>query len=121
MASTVACKCHEQPSLAGKEIALLEDAGAMEDMRVVPLGLILEAASLVLHHQQSTVIEHIKVSNCLVRPVVGEQVMGCDVPMSTLELQLLQDIWSLCAPNAADDIAGFGNDLVGIKQQLQSS
>jgi hypothetical protein len=90
--STVACKCHEQPSLTGKEIALLEDAGSMEVMRVVQLGLSLEAVRLVLQLQQGSAIEHIEVSNCLVRQVVCEQVLGCDVPMSTIERQLLQDI-----------------------------
>jgi hypothetical protein len=74
-------------------------------MRVVQLGLNLETDRLVLQRQQGSTIEHIEVSNCLVRQVVGEQVLDCDVPMSTLELQLLQDIRSLCMSIAAADFA----------------
>jgi hypothetical protein len=105
MMSTVSCKCHEQPSLTGKEIALLEDAGLLEVMRVLQLGLSLEAVRLVLQLQQVSAIEHIEVSNCLVSQVVCEQVLGCDVPMSTIERQLLQDIRLLCMLSTASDFA----------------
>jgi hypothetical protein len=96
------------PVLTGEEIALLEDAGAMVDMRPAPgmANVGLEACRLVLQRQQGAAVERVQVT-CLVR-LQSEPVNGVDcvelanVPMTTLERELLLNLGALHAPGPAD-------------------
>jgi hypothetical protein len=99
--------------LTGEEIALLEDAGALVDMRagagMANVGL--EACRLVLQRQQGAAVERVQVT-CLVRlqmePVDGvasaELFVSelATVPMTTLERELLLNLGALHAPGPAD-------------------
>jgi hypothetical protein len=96
------------PVLTGEEIALLEDAGAMVNMRAAPgmANVGLEACRLVLQRQQGAAVERVQVT-CLVR-LQSEPVNGVDcvelanVPMTTLERELLLNLGALHAPGPAD-------------------
>ena len=94
--------------LTGEEIALLEDAGALVDMRAAPgmANVGLEACRLVLQRQQGAAVERVQVT-CLVRlqsePVDGEDcVQLATVPMTTLERELLLNLGALHAPGPED-------------------
>jgi hypothetical protein len=94
--------------LTAEEIALLEDAGALVDMRAAPgmANVGLEACRLVLQRQQGVPIERVQVT-CLVRlqlePVGGlDCVELATVPMTTLERQLLLNLGALHAPGPED-------------------
>ena len=53
--------------------------------------------------QEGAGIEHIEVSNCLVKPVGScEPVLSSALQMTTIERQLLQDMRALCAPTTAE-------------------
>jgi hypothetical protein len=96
------------PVLTGEEIALLEDAGAMVNMRPAPgmANVGLEACRLVLQRQQGAAVERVQVT-CLVR-LQSEPVNGVDcvelatVPMTTLERELLLNLGALHAPGEGD-------------------
>ena len=105
--------------LTGEEIALLEDAGALVDMRAAPgmANVGLEACRLVLQRQQGAPVERVQVT-CLVRlqtsfmePVDAAQDAAQDaahcaelatVPMTTLERELLLNLGALHAPGPED-------------------
>jgi hypothetical protein len=96
------------PVLTGEEISLLEDAGAIENMRTAPgMDIVgLEASRLVLQRLQGAPVERVQVT-CLVR-LQSEPVNGVDcvelatVPMTTLERELLLNLGALHAPGPAD-------------------
>ena len=96
------------PVLTGEEISLLEDAGAIVDMRTAPsmANVGLEATRLVLQRLQRRPPEWVQVT-CLVR-LQSEPVNGVDcvelatVPMTTLERELLLNLGALHAPGPAD-------------------
>ena len=98
------------PVLTGEEIALLEDAGAMVDMRPAPgmANVGLEACRLVLQRQQGAAVERVQVT-CLVRlqtsfmePDAADCAELATVPMTTLERQLLLNLGALHAPGPED-------------------
>jgi hypothetical protein len=96
------------PVLTGEEISLLEDSGAMVDMRPAAgmANVGLEACRLVLQRQQGAAVERVQVT-CLVR-LCAEPVNGVDcvelatVPMTTLERELLLNLGALHAPGEGD-------------------
>jgi hypothetical protein len=96
------------PVLTGEEISLLQDAGALVDMRAAPgmANVGLEACRLVLQRQQGAAVERVQVT-CLVR-LQSEPVNGVDcvelatVPMTTLERELLLHLGALHAPGEGD-------------------
>ena len=89
-------------------LTLLEDSGAMVDMRPAPgmANVGLEACRLILQRQQGAAVERVEVT-CLVR-LQAEPVNGVDcvelatVPMTTLERELLLNLGALHAPGPAD-------------------
>jgi hypothetical protein len=99
------------PVLTSEEISLLEDAGAMVDMRPAPgmANVGLEACRLVLQRQQRAPVERVQVT-CLVRlqsePVDGLDGQDCvelaTVLMTTLERELLLNLGALHAPGPED-------------------
>jgi hypothetical protein len=96
------------PVLTGEEISLLEDAGAIVNMRTAPgmANVGQEACRLVLQRQQGARVDRVLVT-CLVRlqsePVDGEDcVQLATVPMTTLERELLLNLGALHAPGPAD-------------------
>ena len=101
------------PVLTGEEIALLEDAGAMVDMRVsIAITNVGPAACrLVLQRLQGAAVDRLDVT-CLVRlqmePVDGvasaELFVSelATVPMTTLERELLLSLGALHAPGPED-------------------
>ena len=101
--------CGQQAQvLTGEEIALLEDAGALVDMRTAPgmENVGLEACRLVLQRLQGAPVERVQV-NCLVRlqfePVDGQDIVElATVPMTTLERELLLHRGALHAPGPQD-------------------
>ena len=96
------------PVLTSEVIALLEDAGAMVNMRPAAgmANVGLEACRLVLQRQQGAAVERVQVT-CLVR-LRAEPVNGVDcvelatVPMTTLERELLLNLGALHAPGPED-------------------
>jgi hypothetical protein len=96
------------PVLTGEEISLLEDAGAIVNMRTAPgmANVGLEASRLVLQRLQGAPVERVQVT-CLVRLQL-EPVDAADcaelatVPMTTLERELLLNLGALHAPGPAD-------------------
>ena len=93
--------------LTSEEISLLEDAGAMVDMRPAPgmANVGLEACRLVLQRQQGAAVERVQVT-CLVRLQTSGDAADCaelaTVPMTTLERELLLHLGALHAPGPAD-------------------
>jgi len=111
------CTC-TGPRLTSHEIALLQDADALADMIVRPKRLSFAACEIVMERIKGAGIQYTELSNCLLKPVGCEPVLGEGLPLATLERQLLSDAGALRAPSAdeegADDAAMlaemFGDD-----------
>ena len=97
------CSCGKNPCLNDNEIALLNDANALINMRIDTMrietdNLTYNVCTEILKRIEKPEIDCIYV-NCLVKPIVGEPMYNDGLCMTTLEKELLLMEGALRPPN----------------------